>query len=66
MKWGRGSISGEKRGRARKAREKGKLMDQLLRSGREGPCTEVGLKKGGDSSVGTGGGEKKHIRNLKL
>lgn len=41
-------------------------MDHLLRSGREGPCTEAGLKKRGDSSVETGEGGRKHIRNLKL
>lgn len=67
MKWGRCNISGEKGGRVKKAREKGKLMDQLLRSGRQGPCTEGSLKKRCDSSVETGGGgDRKHMRNLKL
>lgn len=45
VQWGRCSVSGEQRGRARKAREKGKLTNQLLRSGRESPCAEFSLEK---------------------
>lgn len=38
----------KKRGRARKAREEGKWIEQILRSWREAHMAEVSFKKGGE------------------
>ena len=46
----------KKRGRARKAREEGRGMEQILRSQREAHTAEVSLKKGGVTLLILGGG----------
>lgn len=62
MEWGRCSISGVERWGQKSKRER--KAHQLLRS--RHPCAEFSFRKEeGDSSVGTGGGRVKDMRNLR-